>query len=53
MGYLHFPLSLFWSNERSPHLSVKTEIAVSIVWNLDCVNRKETNLQNTRPVAKA
>ena len=40
MGYLHFPGSFCWSNERWPHLSVKTEIAVSIVWDLDCVNRK-------------
>jgi len=38
MGYLHFPHLLWWLNEWCPHLSEESNFAVSIVWDLDCVN---------------
>jgi hypothetical protein len=38
VGYLVFRHSNHWLNECGPHLGVKSNFAVSIVWDLDCVN---------------
>jgi len=38
VGFIEFYHSYQWLNNSIPHLSEKSNFAVSIVWDLDCAN---------------